>query len=222
MFGLNYQNLSDLMTKGGWVMWPLLLCSVVGITLAFERAWFWLRTNSPAAQARARNLGMLLRAGDRKAARMLSERDRTVYGRVVALLLKEQVTEAAAVAAVDEQRPRMERFMGTLSTIITAAPMLGILGTVTGLIRAFNILSVEGVNDPRAITPAIAEALITTAAGLFVAIIVLFPYNAYRAQMDRTLGRIETLIAAAGVEMPPPARQELPATPAKDELTKVA
>lgn len=178
-------------------MWPLLFLSVLGLTLCFERAWFWLRMSSGASLARAKHLGELLRHGDAKAARMLSDKDGSIYGKVVASLLKERMSEAAAIAAVDEQRPRMERFMGTLSTIITAAPMLGILGTVTGLIRAFNILSIEGVTDPRAISPAIAEALITTAAGLAVAIIVLFPYNAFRAQLDRSLGRIETLIAAA-------------------------
>ena len=105
--------------------------------------------------------------------------------------------------------------MGTLSTIITAAPMLGILGTVTGLIQAFNILSDEGVSDPRAISPAVAEALITTAAGLVIAIGVLFPYNAFRAQLDRTLSRIESLIAAVneGQEKNVPAAGETPAQP---------
>ncbi len=199
MFATLFDDFAGLMNKGGWVMWPLLALSVLGLTLSFERAWFWLRTNSGASLARARHLGELLRHGDAKAAKMLSEKDHSIYGRVVTMLLREKVSEAAAVAAVDEQRPRMERFMGTLSTIITAAPMLGILGTVTGLIRAFNILSIEGVTDPRAISPAIAEALITTAAGLAVAILVLFPYNAFRSQLDRSLGRIETLIAAAGV-----------------------
>lgn len=196
-FATLMQPFFDLMDRGGWVMWPLLFLSVLGLTLCFERAWFWLRMSSGASLARAKHLGELLRHGDAKAARMLSDKDGSIYGKVVASLLKERMSEAAAIAAVDEQRPRMERFMGTLSTIITAAPMLGILGTVTGLIRAFNILSIEGVTDPRAISPAIAEALITTAAGLAVAIIVLFPYNAFRAQLDRSLGRIETLIAAA-------------------------
>jgi biopolymer transport protein ExbB len=198
MFGLNYENFSDVMVKGGWVMWPLLLCSIIGLTLSIERTWFWLRTNSPGTVARARRLGELIRAGDVKGAKLLSERDKSVYGRIVNSLLKEKPTDAAMIAAVDEQRPRMDRFMGTLSTIITAAPMLGILGTVTGLIRAFNILNDQAVTNPREVTPAIAEALITTAAGLVIAIIVLFPYNAFRAQVDRTLGRIETLMAAAG------------------------
>lgn len=200
MFATYLNEFSSLMVKGGWVMWPLLALSIIGLTLSFERLWFWSRTHSGASLARAKHLGELLRAGDTKAAKLLSEKDGSIYGRVVAALVKEKATEAGAIAAVDEQRPRMERFMGTLSTIITAAPMLGILGTVTGLIRAFNILSIEGVTDPRAISPAIAEALITTAAGLVVAIFVLFPYNAFRAQLDRSLSRIETLIAAAGIE----------------------
>ncbi len=207
-FATQTQPFVDLMNRGGWVMWPLLFLSILGLTFSFERAWFWIRTNSGASLARARHLGELLRHGDAKAAKMLSEKDASIYGRVVRSLLKEKLTEAAAVAAVDEQRPRMERFMGTLSTIITAAPMLGILGTVTGLIRAFNILAIEGVTDPRAISPAIAEALITTAAGLAVAIAVLFPYNAFRAQLDRSLGRIETLIAAAAAQMQTQTRSE--------------
>jgi biopolymer transport protein ExbB len=198
MFGLNYTNFADIMTKGGWVMGPLLICSLIGLTLSFERAWFWMRTNSRGNVARARRMGELIRAGDTQGAKALCEMDGSVYGRIVRSLLKEKPTDAAMVAAVDEQRPRMDRFMGTLSTIITAAPMLGILGTVTGLIRAFNILNDQGVSNPREVTPAIAEALITTAAGLVVAIFVLFPYNAFRAQVDRTLGRIETLMAAAG------------------------
>ncbi|MEX2216606.1 MAG: MotA/TolQ/ExbB proton channel family protein [Phycisphaeraceae bacterium] len=200
MFGINFQSFADIMQRGGWVMWPLLVLSVLGLTLSFERAWFWLRTNNAVAVDRVRRMGELLRAGDKMAAKLMAEKDRSVYGRIAHAILAGKTTEAAAVAAVDDQRPRMDRFMATLSTIITAAPMLGILGTVMGLIRAFDILSSKGVTDPRTVTPAIAEALITTAAGLVVAILVLFPYNAFRAQMDRTLSRIETLLASMGVE----------------------
>ncbi len=200
-----FNGFMDLMHKGGPVMWPLLACSVVGLMLSFERTWFWLRTNGPAAAERVQRLGQTLRTGNVQLVKQFIDRDGSVYGRIVAALLREKATTAAAAAAVDAQRPRMERFMGTLSTIITAAPMLGILGTVTGLIQAFNILSDEGVTDPRAISPAVAEALITTAAGLVIAIGVLFPYNVFRAQLDRTLSRIESLIAAVGVE--PPAKE---------------
>ena len=88
--------------------------------------------------------------------------------------------------------------MPTLSTIITAALMLGILGTVTGLIHSFRILAEEsGVTDPREVSPAIGEALLTTAVGLGVSIVVLFVYNAFRAQVDRPLSRFEVLAEAA-------------------------
>ena len=88
--------------------------------------------------------------------------------------------------------------MPTLSTIITAAPMLGILGTVLGIIASFQVLAEQtAVTDPARVSQGIAEALVTTAAGLLIAVVTLFPYNALRAQVDRTLSRIESLAASA-------------------------
>jgi biopolymer transport protein ExbB len=88
--------------------------------------------------------------------------------------------------------------MVTLSTIITAAPLLGILGTVIGIIRSFNLLGVEDVmTDPRAVSVGIAQALITTALGLVVALVTLFPYMIFRAQSERAVGRLESVIASA-------------------------
>ena len=116
---------------------------------------------------------------------------------------------AAAVDAIEAQRPRLERFLPTLSTIITAAPMLGILGTVLGIIASFEVLGggggsagggasgAGGPSDPALVGRGIAEALITTAAGLVVALGVLLPYNLLRVQVDRTLSRLEQLAAAA-------------------------
>ncbi|MEX0887620.1 MAG: MotA/TolQ/ExbB proton channel family protein, partial [Phycisphaeraceae bacterium] len=95
-------------------------------------------------------------------------------------------------------RRRIERFLPTLSTIITAAPMLGILGTVLGIIASFDLLGARpDATDPRQVSQGIAEALLTTAAGLVIAVFTLFPYNAFRAQIDRTLARLEALAAAA-------------------------
>ena len=87
--------------------------------------------------------------------------------------------------------------MIALSTIITAAPLLGILGTVIGIISSFQVLSEQtAATDPRSVSHGIAEALLTTAAGLTIALVTLFPYMAFRGQIDRTLGRIELLAAA--------------------------
>ena len=88
--------------------------------------------------------------------------------------------------------------MPTLGTIITAAPMLGILGTVMGIISSFEVLSAKELSTkPAEVGAGIAEALLTTVAGLVVAIVTLFPYNAFRAQIDRVYGRIDTIIASA-------------------------
>jgi len=208
----------ELMSKGGYVMWPLLVLSVVALGLILERAWFFARTNSGATLRSVAKLTTLLREGRRAEARSLAEADATVYGQVTRSLLTadKPATEALAVDAIEGQRRRLERFMPTLSTIITAAPMLGILGTVLGIIVSFEAISAQtglpgsasggaaagvaasgGMADPRAVGSGIAEALITTAAGLIVAVVTLFPYNALRAQVDRTLSRLESLAAAA-------------------------
>ena len=192
-----------LMERGGLVMWPLLLLSVLSVMLIVERIWFYVRQNSPGSLGRVRQMARLLRSGDRDGAANLASVDRSVYGRFVKHLLEEGGSEAAAGEAAETQQRRLERFMPTLSTIITAAPMLGILGTVLGIITSFEILS-EGTQttDPRDVSGGIAEALITTAVGLVIALIVLFPYNAFRAQMERTMSRLETLASAVQMTEP--------------------
>jgi len=199
MFGLDINSFADLMQQGGPIMWPLLVLSVVGLTLCFERCWFWTRTNNAASLARMRMLRDTLARRDFNAAKTMVAMDKGIYGQLVRTVLEQRKNQAAALAAVETQRPRMERFMSTLSTIITASPMLGILGTVTGLIGSFEVLG-EGVSDPRAISPQIAQALITTAAGMIIAITILFPYNAFRAQIDRSLARVEALLAVTIAE----------------------
>ena len=190
-------GMRDLMARGGPVMWPLLALSVLAVAMLFERLWFWSRTNYPGRLKKLAQLTRLLRAGEARAAAALIEHDRTVYGMLTRALLIRGAGDAEAAQAVELQRGRIERFMPTLSTVITVAPMLGILGTVTGIISSFNILADETTTDPRAVSQGIAEALLTTVAGLVIAIVVLFPYNALRAQVDRTLSRMEAMILAA-------------------------
>lgn len=212
-----YGPVLELMARGGWVMWPLLGLSLVAVTLSLERGWFFVAQNGPGRLRKAEEMGRRLRAGDRAGARGVALGERGgekprpsrslragvrgsggVYEDVVLRMLDEpRLTEAAAVDVVESQRRRMERFMATLSTIITAAPMLGILGTVLGIIESFDVLSQSNVvRDPAAVSGGIAEALITTAAGLIVALVTLFPYNVFRGQIDLMLSRIESLAAA--------------------------
>ena len=112
--------------------------------------------------------------------------------------------------------------MATLSTIITAAPLLGILGTVIGIIQSFNLLGVqETLTDPRTVSTGIAEALLTTALGLVVALVTLFPYMIFRSHVERSIGRMESLIAAAqqGAGLAPGERR--PATQPSAGVTEV-
>ncbi len=187
-----------LIERGGYVMIPLLALSVISLALIIERAWFWTTTHRP---GRVRSLGRLndaLRRGRRDAAVALVTDDRSPFGRVAAALLRRGSTDAVAVEAVEEQRPRLDRFMVTLSTIITAAPLLGILGTVVGIIESFRILGEQStLTDPREVAGGIATALLTTALGLVVALMTLFPYMVFKSHVDRALGRLESVVAAA-------------------------
>jgi biopolymer transport protein ExbB len=125
-------------------------------------------------------------------------------------LLDQGSDDAVAIESVDELRGDVERFMPMLSTIITAAPLLGILGTVTGLIGSFQMLGESSlVTDPREISGGIAEALITTATGLIIALVTLFPYMMFKGQVERAYRRMEVLIASAQHRSTPvPAKKE--------------
>lgn len=193
-----WSGAADLIDRGGVVMWPLLVLSVLAVALLLERGAFFLRTNSPSRLGRVQTMAKRLRAGDRVGALQIADADSTIYGDTVRRLLDEKLTEAAAADAIDAQRRRLERFLPILSTIITAAPMLGILGTVLGIIASFEVLGDQSTTrDPSLVGQGIAEALITTAAGLVVALVTLLPYNLIRAQVDRTLSRLESLVAGA-------------------------
>ena len=201
MFDQALDILRELMDRGGVVMRPLGLLSVAALTLIFERCWFFVRMNHPGKLMRFRRVGRCLRQGQRDEAAQLVCNDNSVYGQMVRQLLDEGASDAAIADAIETQRPRLDRFMPTLGTIITAAPMLGILGTVVGIIRAFRVLSeADTMTDPSKVGGGIAEALLTTVVGLVIALVVLFPYNAFRAQIERTLGRMESLAAGVAKE----------------------
>lgn len=187
----------SVMQRGGPVMWPLLVISVLSATLIFERLWFFASVNRGPQWSRARSAAKLIRHRNAAEAKAALDNDAGVFAALLRAVADEPVSDAALAEAVESQRHRLERFMPTLSTIITAAPMLGILGTVLGIIDSFELLGQQSTGtDPRLVGAGIAEALISTAAGLLVALLTLLPYNVIRAQADRTLGRIEALIAS--------------------------
>jgi len=193
-----FSNIFELIERGGFVMWPLLTVSVIAVAITLERLWFWSRLNSGRETARIRKLLRALRNGDRTRAEECLEEPGGVYDQLARKMLEEGPDDAIALESIEDLRSVTERFSAVLSTIVTASPMLGILGTVTGIIQSFELLGgARTIVDPRDVSGGIAEALITTAAGLIIALGTLFPYMIFKTQSDRALGRFEAIVTSA-------------------------
>jgi biopolymer transport protein ExbB len=182
-------------------MLPLAAISLLSITLCFERAIFWVRHRERGMLNLIERIVRSARAGDWAAAAARAEEDKSVLGRFGRAMIRTEdpgwaaspeISEADVAQGIESVRAATERYGATLSAIITAAPMLGILGTVTGIIRSFRLLGTDGpIADPVSVAGGIAEALITTAFGLIIALATLFPYTIFRARADRCLARLE-------------------------------
>ena len=193
------QTFFDFMSRGGLVMWPLLGLSVLTVSVVFERAVFWWRIDAGRGRLRYQRLTDAIRAGDSTRLATLAEADDSPFAGLVRRLplTGTPIDEATAAIAAEEERPRLERGGLLLSTVVTAAPMLGILGTVIGIIQAFELLGGDAtITDPTDVSGGIAEALISTACGLVVALTALFPYMIFRGRSERALGRLEAVAAA--------------------------
>lgn len=179
--------------KGGPVMWPLLLCSVVALGVSVERLLFWLkerRTRDP------RLIHKLLHLTERG---LLEEAAREAQGSrdPVARILMNGLShhhlslEGALEVGIQAELKRMKRYLGVLDTIITIAPLLGIFGTVTGILVAFGAL--EGrIPDPKIVASGIAQAVITTVAGLAIAIPTVVVYNYLCARVEDAASQMAT------------------------------
>jgi len=212
-----------LMEKGGFVMWPLLSLSVLSLALSVERAVFWTRVAGLAARQRVNQLVEALRRGRRDEVVRMCEGSPQPEMMVALRMAIDGADDGVAMAAAEIQRHRLERFSVVLSTIITASPMVGILGTVIGIIKSFQVLGTQTqLADPRGVSGGIGEALITTASGLAVALITLFPYMAFKGLADRAMGRMESVIAAAQTGLPRRPVLEEPAPVALPVVTPAA
>jgi len=191
-------ELTSLIDRGGIVMVPLIMLSVISLALIMERIWFWLLMGGRGNLNRLEKINTALRKNNKEEVRALTRGDGSPYGEVANALISQGATDAVALEAVERQRPRLDRFMVALSTIITAAPLLGILGTVMGIIQSFQLLGDQAtLTDPSDVAGGIAAALLTTALGLIVALVTLFPYMLFRGWSSQTIGRFEMIIAAA-------------------------
>ena len=169
---------------GGPIMWPILAVSVVALTVVIERVWFLM------GEARSRQPrtveGMLhaLEKGDAAGALRMGRGSRDFVARALSYALDHEDPINAVLRAAGRELQRYNRGLALLDTSITVAPLLGLLGTVTGMIRSFSLLGGQELGAPAAITGGIAEALIATAFGLGVAILALLPFNYLNARLE--------------------------------------
>lgn len=183
----------EMFIKGGPVMYPLLLCSVISLSVIIERLFFWIGVDRARSRALLDEVLELCRQGDWEAVRQKASGSKNYVIRVLisGILHRDYSLSKAMESAAADEVTRMSHFMGVLDTMITIAPLLGILGTVTGIINSFDMLGTQGAENPQAVTAGIAEALITTAAGLIIAIATLVPFNVFNARIERATRTIE-------------------------------
>jgi biopolymer transport protein ExbB len=179
--------------KGGPVMYPLLLCSIISLTVIIERTIFWIGVGMRKNQTLLDEVLELCRKGDWESIRIKAKGSKNYVIRVLisGILHREYSLSKAMESAAADEITRMGRFMGVLDTMITVAPLLGILGTVLGIIESFSMLDSFGIENPQAVTGGIAQALITTAAGLSIAIVTVFPYNYFNSRIEKAAKIIE-------------------------------
>jgi biopolymer transport protein ExbB len=180
----------DIIVRGGIVMIPLLVCSLISLALSIERMLFWLQLKSKAVVA---EILALAEKGEYEIARQLGMNSSQPIARVLAagLAHRNPAPAKAMEAAAQAQIPVLKRRLGALDTIITLAPLLGLLGTVVGMIGSFDIMSEVGMGQPHAVTGGVAEALIATATGLLIAILTLIPYNYFSSRVEKEMDAME-------------------------------
>ncbi|WP_342667797.1 MotA/TolQ/ExbB proton channel family protein [Desulfocurvus vexinensis] len=186
----------DWLEAGGFLVWPILLVAVVAVVLVLERCWTLARVR-PGGAGLAGELSALLARGRMDEGRALcAAHAGTPAGRVLAAGLEytgctRDVLENAFHEAVLREVPRLERFLPTLAVLAAVAPLLGLLGTVTGMIDTFTALTFSGGGDPRALSGGISQALVTTELGLMVAIPVMIAHHFLERRVERIVGDME-------------------------------
>jgi biopolymer transport protein ExbB len=179
----------DVFDKGGPVMYPLLACSIIALGVVIDRAIFWLKLGFQRKPSLVDEVLELSRQGDWESIKKktIDTKDYIIKILVSGILHREfSMIKAMEAAAADEIK-HMRRFMSVLDTMITVAPLLGIFGTVLGIISSFEVLGSAGIEHPQEVT----QALITTAAGLGIAILSVFPYNYFNSRVENAAVLIE-------------------------------
>ncbi len=179
----------ELVNAGGWLMLPIIACSIVAMAIILERFWS-LRSRRVIPADLTVRIWSWHKEGSLSHDRIVSVRDSSPLGRILAAglvnrhhprdIMKETIGEVGR-----QEVAQLERYLNTLGTIASITPLLGLLGTVIGMIKVFTVITSAGVGDAGVLAGGISEALITTAAGLSVAIPSVIFHRYFTGRVDR-------------------------------------
>jgi biopolymer transport protein ExbB len=185
----------DIIVSGGWLMLPIIICSIITIAITIERFW----TLNPAKIAPRNQLGQVwnwIQTNQMDSEKLKELRRSSPLGRILAAglsnsrhgreIMKDSIEEAASQVIHE-----MERYLNILGTVANISPLLGLLGTVFGMITVFNAIMLQGTGDASILAGGISQALITTAAGLSVAIPAMISHRFFLRRMDTLVVTME-------------------------------
>jgi biopolymer transport protein ExbB len=189
-------SLVDQVPKGGPIVWPILAILALGALITLERIFFilkrkisletvcgWIET-----QAEARNWDACAATCDKYSKNPVI---RVIRSGVDSRNLPREDMENAVQEAILKEIPPMERFLSTMGMLAAIAPLLGLLGTVTGMIDTFHVITMHGTGDPRMMSGGISEALVTTMLGLSVAIPIMLSHTLLSRAVENSVGMME-------------------------------
>ncbi|MCP4010927.1 MAG: MotA/TolQ/ExbB proton channel family protein [Proteobacteria bacterium] len=195
----------ELLTTGGWLIWPILLCSIASLAIVIDR-FRQLRTEKVMPPGLYDRIEKLIQDKKLTNAHVSTLADQSPLGRIFSTAINNAHLRNADLKATVEDSGRhqiheMEKYLNTLGSIAAITPLLGLLGTVVGMIKVFAAITVVGVGQPQELAEGISQALVTTATGLTVAIPSLLFYRHFKSHiqalsidMEREVLRLFALI----------------------------
>jgi biopolymer transport protein ExbB len=178
----------EIMKSGGIVMVPIVLCSILSLAISLERLWT-LRDQKVVPEELTDKIWQWVENRALSDKQIMALQQHSPLGRVLAAGLANRHRDRLVMIEAIEDAGRhvmhdLERYLNPLATIASISPLLGLLGTVMGMIRTFRAVTISGIGDPSALAGGIAEALVCTAGGLIVAIPSVMAYRYFRGKVD--------------------------------------
>ncbi len=188
--------MKEIFISGGPLMYVILLFSIVGLTVIIERFIYFIFIEQGSYDKIKSEIKIYVERKDINGAKAVCSRYNTSVSRVIMVILENigderDLLEEKIREVVLDEIPIMEKFMWLLGMAAHVTPLVGLLGTVTGMIKAFNVIAVQGVGKPEMLATGISEALITTASGLTVAIPAVIFYNYFNKKIDKKINEME-------------------------------